>query len=95
MEEFREIIFELIAYAGVVFGLVGLGASLLLLVSPSRLQVASRLMNRTFSIEAKMTGLNNRLTGSQLLYTHNFLSGVALMAGSLFVLYFLFRSRVS
>ena len=92
MEIFWEIGFQTIEILTLVFGILGMTLSLMLLFSPGLVKNVSNVLNRNVDIEKKIDYLDKRIEITSFFYKYNFVSGLVLIAGSVFSLSFLFIS---
>lgn len=89
-----ELIWDLCLQAASIFvlvlGFVGIGLSLLLLISPATAKSLSNTFNKYVIVDKKLTYLNKPIQTDSFTYQHNILTGLSLVAGSIFFLVFLF-----
>jgi hypothetical protein len=74
----------------VIAGISGIALSLLLLFSPDLVRILSNFFNYQLNLEKKLSALNKYIQTGPIIYRHNILFGGCLIAGSIFVLIFLF-----
>jgi len=89
-----ELIWEIGLQAGFIFGLIlgvaGVALSLLLVISPKTAKSLSNIFNAYVLVEKKLTYLNKPIQTDSFTYQHNILTGLTLVGGSVFFLFFLF-----
>lgn len=90
MEIIKDIGFQALEIFILILGLVGLAISFLLLVSPNKARSINRLLNQQITIDNKLNYLDKPVLTDSLTYRHNILVGITLIAGSGFLLVFLF-----
>ena len=90
MEIIKDIGFQALEIFILILGLVGLVISFLLLVSPNKARSISSLFNQQIAIDNKLNYLDKPVLTDSLTYRHNILFGISLIAGSGFLLVFLF-----
>jgi len=90
VEIIKDIGFQVLENFILILGLVGLVISFLLLVSPNKARSVNSLFNQQITIDNKLTYLDKPVLTDSLTYRHNILFGIALIAGSGFLLVFLF-----
>jgi hypothetical protein len=73
-----------------VFGILGMSLSLLLLISPRTARNLSRIFDRSIDTDQRLAFLDKDIRTDNLIYSHRFLVGGFLVAGSMFALLFLF-----
>jgi len=89
MEFFWEISLQAVGILTLIFGILGIALSLLLLFSPNTTRKVSNLFNRYIDVDKKVTYIDKEIETESLIYSHHILTGVCLIAGSLFILIFL------
>jgi hypothetical protein len=85
-----EICFQALEIFILVLGITGLAISFLLLISPTKTQSISKLFDQKIAVEKKINYLDKPIGTDKLTYQHNIPFGIGLIAGSIFVLIFLF-----
>ena len=85
-----EICFQALEIFILVLGITGLAISFLLLISPTKTQSISKLFDQKIVVEKKINYLDKPIGTDKLTYQHNIPFGIGLIAGSIFVLIFLF-----
>lgn len=85
-----EICFQALEIFILILGITGLCISFLLLISPTKTQSISKLFDQKISVETKINYLDKPIGTDKLTYQHNIPFGIGLIAGSIFVLIFLF-----
>ena len=73
-----------------VFGLAGLGLSVLLLFCPESVRWLGERVNKSFTLIRLSPLLDRKIETNRLAYRHPFLVGAFFIIGSLFILYFFF-----
>jgi hypothetical protein len=71
-----------------VFGMLGMTLSLLLLFAPRVAQSVSGVLNRSVDVDKKLGLLDKDIQTAKVIYGHPLLVGGALVAGSVFALFF-------
>ncbi len=90
MDIIAEICFQALAIFILVLAITGLAISFLLLISPTKAQSISKLFDQKITVEKKINYLDKSIGTDKLTYQHNIPFGIGLIAGSVFVLIFLF-----
>ena len=90
MEIIKDIGFQALEIFILILGLTGLAISFLLLVSPNKARYINSLFNQQITIDKQLTYLDKPVLTDSLTYQHNILFGITLIAGSGFLLVFLF-----
>ena len=73
-----------------LFGILGLAFSLMLAFSPTVVETIGKLMNRHINFEKNLAVLDKDIATGHLFYNHPTISGICLIAGSVFALVFFF-----
>ncbi|MEW6673415.1 MAG: hypothetical protein AB1427_17075 [Thermodesulfobacteriota bacterium] len=73
-----------------ILGIIGLGLSLLLVISPNTAKSLSNTFNKYIVVDKKLTYLNKPIQTDSFTYQHNVLIGLSLAGGSIFFLVFLY-----
>jgi len=73
-----------------VFGILGLGFSILFLVSPERTQSLSNALNRRIELDNKITYVDKSFEIGDATHTNSLVIGVCLLVGSSVSVFFLF-----
>ncbi len=89
MEFLWEISLQAVGILTLIFGILGIALSLLLLFSPNTTRKVSNLFNRYIDLDKKVSYLDKEIKTENLIYSHHILTGICLIAGSLFILVFL------
>lgn len=89
MEFLWEISLQAVGILTLIFGILGIALSLLLLFSPNTTRKVSNLFNRYIDLDKKVSYLDKEIKIESLIYSHHILTGICLIAGSLFILVFL------
>ena len=92
MEFFWEIGLLTIEILTLVFGILGMTLSLMLLSSPRLARSLSNILNRSISVDKGIEYLDKEIEISDFFYSHHIAVGLALVAGSIFSLFFFFFS---
>ena len=92
MEFFWEIGLLTIEILTLVFGILGMTLSLMLLSSPRLARSLSNILNRSISVDKGIEYLDKEIEISDFFYSHHIGVGLALVAGSIFSLFFFFFS---
>ncbi len=71
-------------------GIMGIILSLLLILSPLRFQKLSRKLNYWIHFDEKLLVLDTEFRTDRFIYRHHRMAGVLIIAGSIFILAFLF-----
>ena len=96
MNALVEIGFKAIEIMTLVFGILGMSLSLLLLFAPDMARNLSRLLGRSIDLDKGLAFLDKEIQTDDLIYSHRFLVGGFLVAGSVFaLLFFFFKVDVS
>ena len=90
MEIIKDIGFQALEIFILVLGLVGLAISFLLLIFPNKARSINSLFSEQITIDSKLNYLDKPVLTDSLAYRHNILFGITLIAGSGFLLVFLF-----
>jgi hypothetical protein len=90
MKIFWEIGLQAVEILTLIFGILGMTFSLLLLYSPAAVKNLSGVFNRSLNLDRKLAFLDKSVRTEQLFYSHPFVVGACLVAGSLFALVFFF-----
>ena len=90
MEIIKDIGFQVLEIFILILGLVGLVISFLLLVSPNKARSINSLFSEQITIDNQLNYLDKPVLTDSLTYRHNILFGITLIAGSGFLLVFLF-----
>jgi len=90
MDIIREIGLQVVSILTLVFGILGITFSLMTLLSPNLVQQISHILNRSVNIDSKLKYLDKEIQIDAFFYSHHFLFGACLVAGSLFSLFFFF-----
>jgi len=90
VEILTEICLQVLEIFILVLGMTGLILSLLLVISPKLIRSLSGLMDRKITFGKNIAYLDKPIETDSLTYRYHILFGLALMAGSVFVLVFLF-----
>ena len=90
MEPISEICLQAVEILILILGITGLILSLLLVISPNLVRTLSNLLDRKITFEKNILYLNQPIETDSLTYRHHIIFGIALIAGSVFVLIFLF-----
>jgi len=90
VEPIVEIFLQVVEIFILILGVTGLILSLLLVISPNLVKSLSRLLDRKITFEKNIIYLNQPIETDSLTYRHHIIFGMALIAGSVFVLMFLF-----
>ena len=73
-----------------VVGILGITASILLLISPKVVMAISNVCNCYIDLDRKMSCLDKTIRIDNLIYQYNFVSGACLIFGSAFMLVYLY-----
>ena len=92
MEIFWEIGLQTIEILTLIFGVLGMTLSLMLLFSPRLAQSLSNILNRSIDVDKGIEYLDKEIEISDFFYNHHIAVGLALVAGSVFSLFFFFFS---
>ncbi|MBT8373922.1 MAG: hypothetical protein KJN80_03315 [Deltaproteobacteria bacterium] len=92
MEIFWEIGLQTIEILTLIFGVLGMTLSLILLFSPRLAQSLSNFLNRSINVDKGIEYLDKEIEISDFFYNHHIAVGLALVAGSVFSLFFFFFS---
>jgi hypothetical protein len=92
MEIFWEIGLQTIEILTLIFGVLGMTLSLMLLFSPRLAQSLSNILNRSINVDKGIEYLDKEIEISEFFYNHHIAVGLALVAGSVFSLFFFFFS---
>lgn len=92
MEIFWEIGLQTIEILTLVFGVLGMTLSLMLLFAPRLAQSLSNILNRSVNVDKGIEYLDKEIEISDFFYSHHMAMGLALVAGSVFSLFFFFFS---
>ena len=92
MEIFWEIGLQTIEILTLIFGVLGMTLSLMLLFSPRLAQSLSNILNRSIDVDKGIEFLDKEIEISEFFYNHHIAVGLALVAGSVFSLFFFFFS---
>lgn len=90
MEIIKDIGFQALEIFILILGLTGLAISFLLLVSPNKARSINSLFNQQITLDKQLTYLDKPVLTDSLTFRHNILFGITLIAGSGFLLVFLF-----
>ena len=90
MEIFWDIAFHTVEILTLLFGVLGMAFSLLLLFSPRLTKSLGSFFNRSISVEPKISLLDKDIPTEALIYSHNIVFSICLVAGSIFALIFFF-----
>ena len=90
MPTFQLIGLQTLEILTLIFGILGVTASLLLIFSPNLTRSISNLFNRHVNIDEKIEYVDKEINIDSFFYSHNILVGTLLAAGSVFSLIFLF-----
>lgn len=96
MSIFQQIALEAVEILTLVFGILGITFSLLLIFSPSLTKSLSAVFNRYVNLDEKVSYLDKDVQIDSFIFSHHFIFGICLSAGSAFALiFFFFRLDVS
>ena len=96
MQIIWDILLDTVEILTLLFGILGLAFSLMLAFSPAVVETIGKLMNRHINFEKNLAVLDKDITTGHLFYNHPAISGICLIAGSVFALvFFFFRLDVS
>jgi len=88
MDIFWDIGLHTVEILTLLFGVLGMAFSLLLLISPRLTRTAGNFFNRNISVEPRLNILDMDIKTETLIYGHNIVIGLCLVAGSIFALIF-------
>ena len=96
MQVIWDILLQTVEILTLVFGILGLAFSLMLAFSPAIVQNIGKLMNRHINFDKNLAVLDKDIATGHLVYAHPMVSGICLIAGSIFALiFFFFKMDVS
>jgi hypothetical protein len=90
MDIFWDIAINTLEILTLLFGVLGMAFSLLLLFSPRLTKTLGSFFNRNISFESKINILDMDIKTEALIYSHNIVFGLCMVAGSIFALIFFF-----
>ena len=92
MDIIREIGLQVIEMLTLIFGILGITFSAMLMVSPGLTENLSNILNRNVNVDEKLSFLDKGIDISDFFYDHHVAVGLLFIAGSTFVLSFLYVS---
>ena len=92
MEIFWEIGIQTIEILTLIFGILGMTLSLMLLFAPRLARSLSNILNRSINVDKGIEYLDKEIEISEFFYSQHIAVGLALVAGSVFSLFFFFFS---
>ena len=96
MEIFWEIGIQTIEILTLIFGIMGMTVSLMLLFSPRLARSLGNILNRSIDVDKRIEFLDKDIEISEFFYGHHIATGLLLVAGAAFSLFFfLFSLDVS
>jgi hypothetical protein len=90
MDIFWDIAINTLEILTLLFGVLGMAFSLLLLFSPRLTKTLGSFFNRNITFEPKINILDMDIKTEALIYSHNIVFGLCMVAGSIFALIFFF-----
>ncbi|MFC1799242.1 hypothetical protein ACFLZL_05505, partial [Thermodesulfobacteriota bacterium] len=90
MKILQEICLQSLEILILVLGLTGVVISILLLISPRMIKTFSSVFDKRIFVDRKLSYLNREVVTDSITYRYNVPTGLVLIAGSVFLLIFLF-----
>jgi hypothetical protein len=96
MEIFWDIALHTVEILTLLFGVLGMAFSLLLLFSPRLTRTVGEFFNRNVNVDPKLSLLDKDIKTEPFIYSHRFIFGFCMMAGSVFAfVFFVFDLNIS
>jgi len=96
MQIIWDILLQTVEILTLLCGILGLAFSLMLAFSPGIVETTGKLMNRPINFEKNLAVLDKDISTGHLFYNHPRVTGICLIAGSVFaLLFFFFKLDVS
>jgi hypothetical protein len=92
MEIFWEIALQTVEFLTLIFGIFGMTFSLMLLFSPHLARSLSNILNRQVKVDKHIDYLDKNIEITEFLYSYHVATGILIVAGSAFSLFFFFFS---
>jgi hypothetical protein len=92
MEIFWEIALQTVEFLTLIFGIFGMTFSLMLLFSPHLARSLSNILNRQVNVDNHIEYLDKNIEITEFLYSYHVATGILIVAGSAFSLFFFFFS---
>jgi len=92
MEIIKEIGFQVIEILTLIFGILGMTFSAMLMFSPNLTQNLSKILNRNFNVDEKISFLDKDIELTDYIYGHHVVVGLLLIVGSVLALFFFYFS---
>lgn len=92
MEIFWEIALQTVEFLTLIFGILGMTISLMLLFSPRQARSLSNILNRQVNVDNHIEYLDKNIEITEFLYSYHVATGILIVAGSAFSLFFFFFS---
>jgi hypothetical protein len=92
MEIFWEIGLQTVEFLTLIFGILGMTISLMLLFSPHLARSLSNILNRQVNVDNHIEYLDKNIEITEFLYSYHVATGILIVAGSAFSLFFFFFS---
>ena len=96
MDIFWDIALHTVEILTLLFGVLGMAFSVLLLFSPRLTKTVGNFFNRNINVEPKISILDKEIGTETLIYSHNVVFGLCMLAGSVFAfIFFVFNLNIS